>query len=155
MQGCRAAQKDVADTGGCPPSRCPLAFNNSTETQNAACASPPLLGRVTVGGCGLGLATPADYHQRGEAAALLVPTKLELNKSCVAAGVTTTPVNCDVPPFNCTSCVVIPECIISVCICVCLCCSTQLHLPAKFHFQANWADLLSGSSLCGTTQPDR
>lgn len=45
--------------------------------------------RVTVGGCGLGLATPAGDHQRGEAAALLVLTKLEANKSCVAAGVTT------------------------------------------------------------------
>lgn len=43
MQGCRAAQKDVADTGGCPPSRCPLAFNNSTETQNATW-SPPAAG---------------------------------------------------------------------------------------------------------------
>lgn len=86
--------------------------------------APPPCCRVTVGGCGLGLATPAGYHQRREAAALLVLTKLELNKSCVAAGVTTTPVNCDLPRFNCTSCVVIPEFIISVCICVCLCCST-------------------------------
>lgn len=66
VEGCRDAglHRRMWQTLVAVPCRCPLAFNNSTETQNAAC--PPCCW-VRVRGCGLVLVTPVGYHQRVEA----------------------------------------------------------------------------------------